>query len=77
MDTKDDYIWFFCDDDFGWVDDGLRELKDNSREFGKMIYQRLHEDGIKYGFLTGSIEDRMNFVKNILASHLLPTAMVD
>lgn len=66
--TKGEYIWIFCDNNFGWVQDGTRELHgEKSVEFQKMQRKNLAEltEG-DYHFISGSLEERVAEVKSIL-----------
>lgn len=67
--TIDEYIWFFCENDFPWVDDGSRELRgEKAQEFQNRNYSRLNDllEGCFDDTLTGSIEDRIAQVKGFL-----------
>lgn len=65
--TKDEYIWFLCDNDFDWVQDGWRELVGNkSTDFQSTHYLKLLEWDIPYIRLRGSLEQRMSRVKYML-----------
>jgi HTH-type transcriptional repressor of NAD biosynthesis genes len=65
--TKDDYIWIICANDFDWVDDGTRELKDRrSFEFQTQNMKALKDMGIKPYPVYGSVENRIHEVKKIL-----------
>lgn len=68
--TKDDYIWFVCDDDFDWVDDGSRELKDGkAAQFQKQIQRNLNILKPKHVYwdLKGTPEKRAKSVVEALA----------
>lgn len=72
--TINDYIWFFCDNDFGWVDDGSRELEGiKSSVFQErqrlMLNHLWHSHGLRYTTLSGSLEERVTQVKLGLALH--------
>lgn len=67
MRTKDEYIWFFCGNEFGWVNDGSRELKDNSREFQISQQVALMRMGVNPVFLSGSVEERASHVESVLS----------
>jgi HTH-type transcriptional repressor of NAD biosynthesis genes len=67
--TKDDYIWFLCNNDFGWVDDGTRELKDGkAAEFQKVIERELNVLNPKHVYwdISGPIDRRLASVKDAL-----------
>ena len=75
-DTMDEYIWILCNNDFGWVDDGTRELKDGkSNWFQRVNRDTLNEWGIDYWQVTGPLEERVKQVKSILASPVLEYAV--
>jgi HTH-type transcriptional repressor of NAD biosynthesis genes len=58
--TKDDYIWFLCNPDFDWVQDGYRELEgDKAHKLHVAHRRKLREMGIDYQLLYGSREERM------------------
>lgn len=66
-DTMDEYVWVLCDNDFGWVQDGYRELEGNkSKAFQGANKLMLDEWGIKYHKVTGPLEDRIEYVKERL-----------
>jgi HTH-type transcriptional repressor of NAD biosynthesis genes len=69
--TKDEYVWFLCDDDFDWVDDGTRELGEKSKEFQTYHYKRLTDFDIEWTFITGDLGYRMQQVTKRLASAIL------
>lgn len=57
--TKDDYIWFLCSNDFGWVEDGVRELVgEKSKSFQLQIMSELAKSGIDYTVIHGSVDER-------------------
>jgi HTH-type transcriptional regulator, transcriptional repressor of NAD biosynthesis genes len=65
--TKDEYIWFLCENDFGWVQDGTRELAgEKSVEFQKANELALGEWGIGYTALYGTLDGRVAKVAKIL-----------
>ncbi len=64
--TINDYAWFMCGNEFGWVDDGVRELKHNSRDFQFDQQVALMKDGIAPTFLTSDLDNRIRRVENFL-----------
>jgi NadR type nicotinamide-nucleotide adenylyltransferase len=55
----DKYTWFLCADDFGWVQDGTRELEgDLAHNFQLQQFEDLNRRGISFTYLRGSIEQR-------------------
>ena len=74
--TKDEYIWFLCDDDFGWVDDGLRELKGGkAAAFQTKNYERLANFGLLKAnmLLTGDLDYRVSQVEKHLGLDVFAT----
>jgi NadR type nicotinamide-nucleotide adenylyltransferase len=66
-DTSDEYIWFLCKNDFDWVDDGTRELKDGkAAEFQQLLADTLALAGVQYTILTGSLDERIATVEETL-----------
>ena len=64
---KDEYIWILCDNDFGWVDDGVRELHGNkANDFQQQNWAALNGLGVRYYKVTGPLENRIDQVKTIL-----------
>jgi HTH-type transcriptional repressor of NAD biosynthesis genes len=73
--TKDEYEWFLCTNDFGWVDDGTRELEgQKSMEFQLQIEANLQKLGVDYHIIGGSIEDRVSQVKDDLGLTITPVS---
>lgn len=65
--TNDRYIWFLCSNDFGWVQDGVRELVgQKSKDFQLQIMSALAEWNIDYTVIHGSVEERQSQVINEL-----------
>jgi HTH-type transcriptional repressor of NAD biosynthesis genes len=68
--TIRDYIWVLCDNDFGWVDDGMRELENGkSEEFQRTNYDKLNEWGVDFYTIKGPLDKRVESVKRMLESH--------
>ncbi|HEU5005231.1 MAG TPA: AAA family ATPase [Candidatus Saccharimonadales bacterium] len=65
--TKDEYVWILCAPDFGWVDDGIRELHGRKAlDFHEEQIKDLDKRGIKYYQVSGSVEERVEQVKKII-----------
>ena len=67
--TMGDYIWIVCDNDFGWIQDGTREMADG--EAGRFQEQQLHDlpaRGIEYHVVSGPVAERVAKVQEILAA---------
>jgi HTH-type transcriptional regulator, transcriptional repressor of NAD biosynthesis genes len=66
--TKDDYIWILCENDFGWVEDGVRELPGQKAiDLQEQIAANLLEFvGPNYYSVKGDLESRVDQVKGIL-----------
>jgi NadR type nicotinamide-nucleotide adenylyltransferase len=65
--TVGDYIWFLCDNDFGWVQDGTREMAGPaSGRFQQQHIDDLERRGIHYATVSGSVEERVRQVKQVL-----------
>jgi HTH-type transcriptional regulator, transcriptional repressor of NAD biosynthesis genes len=58
--TMDDYEWIVCDNDFGWVQDGTRELQGpRSAAFQRRQLADLDARGVDYLVVSGSVERRL------------------
>jgi HTH-type transcriptional regulator, transcriptional repressor of NAD biosynthesis genes len=65
--TINDYIWVLCDNDFGWVQDGTRELEgDKSAAFQNFQVAFLNAMQIPYARVSGPLEERVEQVKRLL-----------
>ena len=65
--TVGDYLWFLCDNDFGWVQDGTREMAgEASGRFQQQHVDDLARRGIPYTTVSGSVEERVADVKRVL-----------
>ena len=73
--TQDDYLWVLCDNDFGWVQDGTRELVDGeAARFQQQQIDDLGERGIQYAVASGSVETRVEVLAHYLThAYLSPT----
>jgi HTH-type transcriptional regulator, transcriptional repressor of NAD biosynthesis genes len=67
--TMDDYTWAVCDNDFGWVQDGTRELAGPlSAAFQRRQLDDLAARGVDYVVVHGSVEQRIAQVLARLAT---------
>jgi NadR type nicotinamide-nucleotide adenylyltransferase len=58
--TMDDYTWIVCDNDFGWVQDGTRELAGPlSAEFQRRQLDDLTARGVEFVVVSGPVEQRI------------------
>lgn len=65
--TKNEYIWILCKNDFGWRQDGTRELAgEKSNDFQEQIEDALVDSRIHYYVVGGSLDHRVGRVKEIL-----------
>jgi NadR type nicotinamide-nucleotide adenylyltransferase len=65
--TVGDYLWFLCDNDFGWVQDGTREMAgEASGRFQQQHVDDLARRGIAYTTVSGPVEERVAQVKQVL-----------
>jgi HTH-type transcriptional repressor of NAD biosynthesis genes len=65
--TMHDYIWIVCDNDFGWVDDGIREMADGEADrFQQQQIADLEARGIDYHVAFGPLEQRVEQVAKLL-----------
>jgi HTH-type transcriptional regulator, transcriptional repressor of NAD biosynthesis genes len=66
--TQDDYTWFLCANDFGWIQDGTREMAGaESGKFQEQQIRDLERRGIPYVTVTGPVEQRVEQVRAALA----------
>jgi NadR type nicotinamide-nucleotide adenylyltransferase len=66
--TKDEYVWIVCAPDFGWVDDGVRELRGRkAANFQESQIKDLDKRGINWHYVEGPVEARVDQVKKIIA----------
>jgi len=62
--TVADYTWFLCANDFGWIQDGTREMAGAaSGEFQEQQARDLERRGIPYVTVTGPVEQRIEQIK--------------
>ena len=65
--TVGDYVWLLCDNDFGWIDDGTRELPGRLGEaFQAQQRGDLERRGIPFHLLGGTVDERTRQVEAIL-----------
>lgn len=65
--TIGDYVWILCDNDFGWVDDGTRELPDELGErFQEQQRSDLERRGIPFHVVNGPGDERTRQVEAII-----------
>lgn len=65
--TRDDYVWLLCANDFGWVQDGTRELVDGEAEaFQELNAEWLAKLSIPYVTVRGPLERRIDEVGELL-----------
>lgn len=65
--TIGDYVWILCANDFGWIDDGTRELPG---ELGERFQEQQRADlvrrGVPFQVVRGSVEERTRQVEAII-----------
>ncbi len=65
--TTREYLWVVCDNDFGWVQDGTRELAGpEAAAFQEQQLEDLVRRGISYTVVSGSLENRLEHVEALL-----------
>lgn len=65
--TKDDYLWFLCANDFNWEQDGFRELLgERAATFQRRHVTALDEWKVPYVILYGDLEKRVEQVRGVL-----------
>jgi len=75
-DTKREYVWVVCENDFGWVQDGTRELEGGKAD----AFQRMQIDHLTYGiavphyYIKGPLEHRVEQMREIMNTKPLVTA---
>ena len=58
--TVDDYLWVLCQDDFGWIQDGTREMADGeAHRFQLQQEADLERRGISYLVAAGTVSERV------------------
>src|SRR5689334_2102067 len=67
--TTGDYVWVLCQDDFGWVNDGTREMADGeAHRFQLRQQDDLERRGIPYVAASGTVEERVAAVCDALGA---------
>jgi HTH-type transcriptional regulator, transcriptional repressor of NAD biosynthesis genes len=75
--TMHDYIWIVCDNDFGWVQDGTREMADGAAaRFQAQQIEDLDRRGVGYEMVSGPLERRLGQVHEVLARTFEPPSAV-
>jgi HTH-type transcriptional regulator, transcriptional repressor of NAD biosynthesis genes len=65
--TIHEYVWVVCADDFGWVQDGTREMGDGKAAvFQRQQIADLERRGVDYLYVGGSVEERAAAVEEAL-----------
>ena len=65
--TVADYTWIVCDNDFGWIQDGTREMAGAaSGEFQQQQISDLQRRGIPFLTVSGPVDERVEQVKRAL-----------
>ena len=65
--TVGDYTWILCDNDFGWVPDGTREMEGPaSGDFQQEHIRDLERRGIPFLTVSGPLEERVQRLKQAL-----------
>jgi NadR type nicotinamide-nucleotide adenylyltransferase len=65
--TIGEYVWIVCDNDFGWVQDGTRELAgDAAAAFQEQQIRDLEARGVAFHVVSGSVDARVARVLDIL-----------
>ena len=65
--TVGDYVWIYCDNDFGWIDDGTRELPGRLGErFQEEQRADLERRGMPYLRVSGSVDERTRQVEALI-----------
>jgi HTH-type transcriptional regulator, transcriptional repressor of NAD biosynthesis genes len=65
--TVDDYEWIVCADDFGWIQDGTRELDGPlSHQFQQQQVADLVDRGVRFLEVSGTVKERVAQVTDSL-----------
>jgi NadR type nicotinamide-nucleotide adenylyltransferase len=65
--TMGDYVWIVCDNDFGWIQDGTRELAGKaSAEFQRQQLEDLEARGVPFHVVSGPLEQRLEQLLDVL-----------
>jgi HTH-type transcriptional repressor of NAD biosynthesis genes len=66
--TAHEYLWVVCDNDFGWIQDGTREMAGGeSARFQEQQIADLERRRIPYAVVSGPVEQRIARVEALLA----------
>jgi nicotinamide riboside kinase len=67
--TQGDYRWVLCENDFGWIQDGTREMAGAASEaFQQQQVLDLERRAIPYLTVSGSVEQRVEQVNAALGA---------
>ena len=73
--TMGDYVWVLCANDFGWVDDGTREMRDGeAAEFQEQQLADLERRRIAHTVVSGPLEQRIERVAALVGGGALRSA---
>ena len=65
--TVHEYFWIVCDNDFGWVQDGTRELAgERADRFQRQQLADLERRGLRPVVVSGPVADRVDQVHDAL-----------
>jgi len=65
--TMNEYIWVLCDNDFGWIQDGTREMVDGEAALFQDQQRRdLERREVDFHVVSGSVEERLERVRSLL-----------
>ena len=65
--TVHEYLWILCDNDFGWVQDGTRELAgDRADAFQRRQMEDLARRDLLPVVVSGPVADRVDQVRDAL-----------
>jgi len=73
--TAHEYLWVVCDNDFGWIQDGTREMAGaESVRFQEQQIADLDRRRMPYTVVSGPVERRIARVEELLADRAAPPA---
>jgi hypothetical protein len=70
----DEYIWILCDNDFGWIQDGTREMEGGEaarfqdRQRSDLTDRLASRRLAPWHLVSGSVEERVETVRAILGA---------
>jgi HTH-type transcriptional regulator, transcriptional repressor of NAD biosynthesis genes len=65
--TLDEYVWILCEPDFGWIQDGTREMDDGEAlRFHEQHVDDLARRGVPFTTVSGPVPDRVESVRAVL-----------